>query len=547
MIYLGQPAGYKGYCFYRITNGRIFIGATAIFDETYFPHCPDGKQQPFTELGDELPTENRYLDDPIDQSNDNNFGDQPPFPMENDDHPPSSPLSEPEVPDVPDLNLEHPSQTQGNLPAPPPRWRDEEPQRHGMRQRMVKSHPDSVYGDRMPVDLKRDDLRRRAGNQLDSSHALPKQPTQNPISRSSCAPPPLHQTTTDANDDTVEDPVDTLGQVRLNCLVREGGVEFLAFLLNKAVPMASDQPVSYKDIARLPSQLQERWKKACQEELEALHKRKVFELADLPKGHKAIKNCWVFMTKSDGHKKFRLVAKGFSQIEGIDFDHIFSLVVQYESVCLLLVVAALENWHIEGLDVKSAFLYGQLDEEIYIEQPKGFKIHGQEWKVLHLCRAIYGLQQAALAWWKELLTSMRKIGFERSQSDAGIFIHKAKNGDIIVAMIYVDDSGFMGNNATLVKEKKTAFMGIWECHDLGKFKEFLGISIRRSGRKIILDQKAYLTKVLDCFGMTNAIDTTVKRLRLNLRFSHGFISVQNIILALLNYTSIGTVSVNGYL
>jgi len=100
---------------------------------------------------------------------------------------------------------------------------------------------------------------------------------------------------------------------------------------------------------------------------------------------------------------------------------------------------------------------------------------------------------------------MRKIGFERSQSDAGIFIHKAKNGDIVVAMIYIDDSGFMGNNATLVKEKKKPFMGIWECHDLGKLKEFLGITIRRSGRKIILDQKAYLAKVLDRFGMTNAI------------------------------------------
>ena len=192
--------------------------------------------------------------------------------------------------------------------------------------------------------------------------------------------------------------MDTSGQVWLNCLVREGGVEFITFLLNKAVPMALYQPVFYKDIARLPSQLWEQWKKACQKELEALHKRKVFELANLPKGHKAIKNCWIFTIKSDGHKKARLVAKGFSQIEGIDFNQIFSLVVWYESVHLLLEAAALEGWHIKGLDVKSAFLYRQLDEEIYIEQPEGFKIYGQERKVLHLCRAIYGLKQAALAW-----------------------------------------------------------------------------------------------------------------------------------------------------
>jgi len=195
---------------------------------------------------------------------------------------------------------------------------------------------------------------------------------------------------------------------------------------NKVVPMASDQPVFYKDIARLLSQLWKQWKKACQEELEALHKCKVFELADLPKGCKAIKNRWVFTTKSDGCKKARLVAKGFSQIKGINIDQIPSPVVQYEFVCLLLVAAALEGWHIEGLNVKSAFLYRQLDEEIYMEQPEGFKIHGQKQKVLCLCQAICGLKQAALAWWKKLLTSMCKIGFERSQSDAGIFIHKPK-------------------------------------------------------------------------------------------------------------------------
>jgi len=153
-----------------------------------------------------------------------------------------------------------------------------------------------------------------------------------------------------------------------------------------------------------------------------------------------------------------------------------------------------------------------------MEQPKGFKIHGQEQKVLCLCQAIYGLKQAALAWWKELLASMRIIGFERSESDAGIFIHRASNGDIVVAMIYVDDSGSMSNNVTLVREKKKAFMGIWECHNLSKLNEFLGITIRRSGRKIILDQKAYLTKVLDGFSMTNAVTA-------NMPLPHGYTPV----------------------
>jgi len=372
MVYLGQPAGYKGFCFYRITNGRIFIGATTVFDETYFPHCPDSKQRHFTVLGDELPTENRYPDNPIDQSDDN-FGDQPPFPMENDDHPPSSPPSEPEVPDVSDRDTEYSLHTQGNLPVLPPQWRDEDAPRCGMRQQMVKSHSDSIYGNRMPVDLQRDDLCRRAGNQPGSSRAPPKQPTQNPIPGSSHAPPPPHQTTTDTDDNTGEDPVDTSGQARLNCLVWEGGVEFIAFLLNKAVPMALDQLVFYKDIARLPSQLREQWKKACQEELEALHKHKVFELADLPKGHKAIKNHWVFTTKSDGRKKARLVAKGFSQIEGIDFDQIFSPVVRYESICLLLAAAALEGGTSRDSMSSLPSFMGNLMKRYIWNNPKGLR------------------------------------------------------------------------------------------------------------------------------------------------------------------------------
>jgi len=522
MVYLGQPASYKGFFFYHITNGWIFIGATAVFDETYFSRCPDGKQWHFIELGDEPPTENRYLDDPIDHSDDNNFGDHLLFPLENNDSALSSPSSEPEVPIVPDRDTEHSLHTQGNPPVLLPQWHDEDAPRCGTRQRTVCSHPDSVYSNRMPINLQRDNLCRRVGNQPGSSCAPPKQPTQNPIPGSSCAPPPPHQTTTNANDDTGEDLVETSGQVCLNCLVQKGRVEFIAFLLNKAVPLAVDQLVIYKDIARLPSQLREQWKKACQKELEALRKCKVFELANLPPSHKAIKNCWVFMTKSNGHKKARLVAKGFSQVKGIDFDQIFSLVVWYESICLLLAAAALEWWYIKGLDIKSAFLYGHLDEEIYMEQPEGFKIHGQEWKVLHLCwgQAIYGLKQAALAWWKELLASMRKIGFECFQSNAGIFIHKASNNDIVIAMIYVNDSGFMGNNATLVKEKKKAFMGIWECHNLSKLNEFLEITIRCSGHKIILDQKAYLTKVLDHFGMTNAITVNMPLPQLHTRCTH---------------------------
>ena len=105
---------------------------------------------------------------------------------------------------------------------------------------------------------------------------------------------------------------------------------------------------------------------------------------DDTKDHKIIRNRWVFDLKSDGHKKARLVTKGFSQVEGIDYDKIFSLVVWFETVRMMVALVALKKWHIQGLDVETAFLYGELDKELYMEQPKGFKIKGQEGKVMHL-------------------------------------------------------------------------------------------------------------------------------------------------------------------
>jgi len=189
------------------------------------------------------------------------------------------------------------------------------------------------------------------------------------------------------------------------------------FLLEKAVPPHNELPNTsdirkwtFRDILRMPTVQQKEWKHACREELESLQKCKVYELCELPPGRKAIKNRWVFDIKSDGRKKARLVAKGFSQVEGVDYNEIFSPVVRFETVRMMLATAALENWNVSALDIKTAFLYGQLDEEIYMEQPEGFKHKGQEHKVLLLRRAIYGLKQAALAWWKELDQSVKQLG-----------------------------------------------------------------------------------------------------------------------------------------
>ena len=123
------------------------------------------------------------------------------------------------------------------------------------------------------------------------------------------------------------------------------------------------------------------WHEACQYEMDALAKNKTWELVDLPSGRKAIKLKWVFKLKSDGRYCARLVAKGFMQVPGIDYDKTFSPIAQFESMWLLLVLAAPEDWLIHQMDVKSMFLNGELEEEIYMEQPQGFIVAGQETKV----------------------------------------------------------------------------------------------------------------------------------------------------------------------
>ena len=197
----------------------------------------------------------------------------------------------------------------------------------------------------------------------------------------------------------------------------------------------------------MPSDKQEEWCIVCCKELDSLCKCKVFDMVDRLKGRKGIKNCWVFDLKSEGRKKARLVAKGFSQVEGIDSDKIFSPMVRYETVRMMLALTVLKDWHISGLDVKTAFLYGELDEELYMEQPEGFKLPGQEKKVMCLKCAIYGLKQAALAWWRVLDKSMSTIGCTHLVSDSGLFINKEKN---IVVMVYVDDVLFLGKDKATI-------------------------------------------------------------------------------------------------
>jgi hypothetical protein len=295
-------------------------------------------------------------------------------------------------------------------------------------------------------------------------------------------------------------------------LAREGGELFLRHM--PALAAKESKPGrewSHRDVLALPKAERDLWlgpKGAYKEELEALAKCGVFgPLVDLPKGKKVIGTRWVLACKSDGRRKARLVAQGFTQRKGIDFNEVFSPVVRFETVRIILATAALENWYITMVDVRNVYLYGKLDEELYVCQPEGFKAHEQEHKVRRLNRALYGLKQAGLVWWRELAASMiKELGFTMINSDAGLWVFR-RNGKFCIALIYVDDGIFAGPNINFVNEVKTRFMSRWECRDLGNAKEYLGMHIERKDGKIYIDQCAYLDKLLERCAMGNATAT----------------------------------------
>ena len=526
MVYIGVAPGGHGFRFMRSPNNIIFTSAHALFDEKMFPKCPTNQRR-----------RTSRIDDPEDE---NPSDHEPTVPSGSDDddeprHPPHQPFErrqEQEHDDAPEMP------PRVRTPSPPPRVPELPPTpqkpRRATRERRVPVRPGNVYGEsRHPVQQfkeieKQGEWKKIVGEQPGRSRATGKSRSES-VPGSSSAPPapsdiPAPSASGEASgsapdngsghsSDEVEDALRAMhDELALAQLCREGGVGLINYLLMKAVPPVDEnlpdtsnvREWTYRDIARLPPAEQKEWKAACREELEALRRRKVFELVDRPKGRKVIKNRWVFDVKSDGRKKARLVAKGFSQVEGVDYDQIFSPVVRFETVRLLLALSALEDWYITGLDVRNAYLYGKLDEEIYMEQPEGFAAKGQEHKVLRLLRALYGLKQAGLAWWRTLNESMKELGFKRLVSDAGIFVFRDEDGGMVIVIVYVDDALFCGRNKALVNKMKAKFMEKWECRDLGEVKEFLRMRIQRKGRTIRIDQCAYLEKVLLRCGMQNA-------------------------------------------
>ena len=184
-----------------------------------------------------------------------------------------------------------------------------------------------------------------------------------------------------------------------------------------------------------------KWMIAMQEEMESLHKNGTWDMVRLPKGKKSIRCKWMFKNKEgttgveNARYKARLVAKGYNQIPGVDFTYVFSPVVKHNSIRALLEIVDFHDYELEQLDVKTAFLHGELEENIYMQYPEGFTTSD----VCLLKRSLYGLKQSPRQWYKRFDSFMISHYFKGSSFDSCVYFKRCNDESLLYLFLYVDD------------------------------------------------------------------------------------------------------------
>ncbi|KAK2378762.1 putative mitochondrial protein [Trifolium repens] len=267
------------------------------------------------------------------------------------------------------------------------------------------------------------------------------------------------------------------------------------------------EPEDYAEACQTPDA--SKWEFAMKDEMKSLISNQTWELVELPMGKKALHNKWVYRVKEDhdGSKRYkvRLVVKGFQQKEGVDYTEIFAPVVKLNTIRSVLSIVASEELFLEQLDVKTAFLHGDLDEEIYMHQPEGFLEKGKENKVCRLKKSLYGLKQAPRQWYKKFESFMHKEGFQKCNVDHCCFF-KRYNSSYIILLLYVDDMLVAGSDMDEIRNLKKQLSKEFDMKDLGPAKKILGMQITRDkeNRVLQLSQAEYINRVLQRFNMGNA-------------------------------------------
>ena len=242
-----------------------------------------------------------------------------------------------------------------------------------------------------------------------------------------------------------------------------------------------------------------------------------WELATLPAGKKVV-GCKVLYSlkfNADGtleRHKVRVVAKGFTQKEGLDYTETFSPVAKLTTVRFLLKVAASRNWFLHQLDISNAFLNGDLDEEIYMKIPDGYAerkgITLSKTDVFCLKKSIYGLKQASRQWFLKFSAALSRLGFSTGTSDHTLFLKTFSDGHFLAGLVYVDDIIVAGTSDSKSKQLIQDLSQQFKLRDLGALKYFLGLEIARTSQGISLCQRKYALEILTSTGMLGCKPTS---------------------------------------
>ncbi len=230
---------------------------------------------------------------------------------------------------------------------------------------------------------------------------------------------------------------------------------------------------------------------------------------DRPKDKPVVKNKWVFKIKYNSiglidKYKARLVAKGFTQTKGIDYEETFAPVVRRENLRYLISYATKNKLEMHHMDVETAFLNGELEEEIYMEMPEGFE---KREKVCKLEKSLYGLKQSSRVWHKKISSFLVEEGYLQSEADPCVFIKHHQDCISIIAL-YVDDCMIFGAKEN-VERAKLALSSQFKMKDLGEVKSIIGIQVERDKEETRIHQINYIRDVLKKFGMSDCkgVDT----------------------------------------
>jgi hypothetical protein len=270
------------------------------------------------------------------------------------------------------------------------------------------------------------------------------------------------------------------------------------------IVFSNDEPTSVEEALNGPDA--DQWKAAMDEEYNSLILNHTWKLVPLPPDRKPIDCKWVFRKKytdtGEVEKyKARLVARGFTQVKGIDYHETFSPVVKFASIRTLLALAVQHSYIVHQMDVTTAYLNGDLEEDIYMTQPEGY-VKGDY--VCKLQRSLYGLKQSGRAWYDKINTTFIKLGFSRSNADPSVY-SRISRSEVLYVAIYVDDLMIIGNDLKAIAKLKDELSRLFKMKDLGNIHYILGIKMTHTAEgSIIMSQTHYIDAILRQYNMEDA-------------------------------------------